>query len=215
MRPLAESRIGAATSSAPGDYRDALDTSREIADPAWVARSLSNLAYALRGLDKTDEALLTAEEALVGFAELGDESGQAGALRLIAILRAAVGELDVAERAAADARALFEALNQPFDLAWTLRQVGMIELKKGNRREARRVLSEALRLFTTAQDASSVPVIVADLASVARAEGDIEKANALVQTSRSLQVASGAEWARVVDRLEHRDRITDDYQNAT
>ena len=196
-------------------YRDALDTSREIADPAWVARSLSNLAYALRGLDKTDEALLTAEEALVGFAELGDESGQAGALRLIAILRAAVGELDVAERAAADARALFEALNQPFDLAWTLRQVGMIELKKGNRREARRVLSEALRLFTTAQDASSVPVIVADLASVARAEGDIEKANALVQTSRSLQVASGAEWARVVDRLENRDRITDDYQNAT
>ena len=196
-------------------YRDALHVSREIADPAWVARSLSNLAYALRGVDKADEALATAEEAFACFTKLGDRSGQAGALRLIAILRAAAGDLDAAEAAAADAQALFEALDRPFDLAWTLRQSGMIHLKKGNLSEARRVLSEALRLFTGAHDASSVPVIMADLASVARAEGDDEKANTLSQTSRSLQVATGAEWARIVDRLEHRDQSARDDQDAT
>jgi predicted ATPase/DNA-binding SARP family transcriptional activator len=196
-------------------YRDALHTSREIADPAWVARSLSNLAYALRGVDKADEALATAEEALACFTKIGDRSGQAGALRLIAILRAAAGDLDAAETAAASAEALFEALDRPFDLAWTLRQAGMIHLKKGNPSDARRVLSEALRLFTAAHDASSVPVIMADLASVARAEGDDEKANTLSQTSRSLQIATGAEWARIVDRLEHRDRTAKDDQDAT
>jgi predicted ATPase/DNA-binding SARP family transcriptional activator len=196
-------------------YRDAVHESREIADPAWVARSLSNLAYALRGVDKAEEALATAEEALACFTKLGDMSGEAGALRLIAILRAAAGELDSAETAAADARALFEALDRPFDLAWTLRQVGMIQLKKGNASEARSLLSEALRLFTAAHDASSVPVIMADLASVARVEGDAEKARTLSQTSRSLQVASGAEWARIVDRLEHRERTATDDQDVT
>jgi predicted ATPase/DNA-binding SARP family transcriptional activator len=194
-------------------YRDALRTSREIADPAWVARSLSNLAYALRGVDKADEALATAEQAFACFTKLSDRSGQAGALRLIAILRAAAGDFDAAETAAADAQTLFEAMDQPFDLAWTLRQVGMIQLKKGNANEARRILSEALRLFTAAHDASSVPVIMADLASVASAEGDTEKANTLSQTSRSLQVATGAEWARIVDRLEHRERTAKDDQN--
>jgi tetratricopeptide (TPR) repeat protein len=196
-------------------YREALHTSHEIADPAWVARSLSNLAYALRGVDKADEALATAEEALAYFTKIGDRSGEAGALRLIAILRAAAGELDAAQTAAAEARALFEALDQPFDLAWTLRQVGMIHLKKGNPSDARRVLSEALRLFTAAHDASSVPVIMDDLASVARAEGDIEKARTLSQSSRSLQVTTGAEWARIVDRLEHRERSAKDEQDLT
>jgi hypothetical protein len=89
----------------------------------------------------------------------------------------------------------------------------MIQLKKGDASEARRVLSEALRLFTAAHDASSVPVILADLASVANAEGDSEKASTLAQTSRSLQVATGAEWARIVDRLEHRERTAKDDQN--
>jgi predicted ATPase/DNA-binding SARP family transcriptional activator len=196
-------------------YREALRTSREIVDPAWVARSLSNLAYALRGVDKADEALATAEEALACYTEIGDRSGEAGALRLIAILYAAAGELDAAQTAAADAQALFEALDRPFDLAWTLRQVGMIHLKKGNPGDARRVLAEALRLFTAAHDASSVPVIMADLASVARAEGDLEKASTLSQTSRSLQVATGAEWARIVDRLEHREQTAKNEQDAT
>jgi tetratricopeptide (TPR) repeat protein len=196
-------------------YRNALHTSREIADPAWVARSLSNLAYALRGVDKADEALATAEEALACFTKLGDRSGEAGALRLIAILRAAASDLDAAETAAADAQELFEALDRPFDLAWTLRQVGMIQLKKGNTSEARRVLSEALHLFTAAHDASSIPVIMADLASVARAEGDTEHASALAQTSRSLQVTTGAEWARIVDRLEHREPTAKDEQDVT
>jgi predicted ATPase len=196
-------------------YRDALDMSREIADPAWIARSLSNLAYALRGVDKADEALTTAEEALAYFTKIGDRSGEAGALRLIAILRAAAGELDAAHTAAAEAQALFEALDRPFDLAWTLRQVGMIHLKKGNPSDARRVLSEALRLFAAAHDASSVPVIMADLASVARAEGDIETASTLSQSSKSLQVATGAEWARIVDRLEHREQTSKNDQDAT
>jgi predicted ATPase/DNA-binding SARP family transcriptional activator len=196
-------------------YRDALHTSREIADPAWMARSLSNLAYALRGVDKADEALATAEEALACFIKIGDRSGEAGALRLIAILRAAAGELDAAETAAADAQALFEALDRPFDLAWTLRQVGMIQLKKGNPSDARRVLSEALRLFTAAHDASSIPVIMSDLASVARAEGDNEQARTLAQTSKSLQVATGAEWARIVDRLEHREQTPKNDQDVT
>ena len=196
-------------------YRDALRTSREIADSAWIARSLSNLAYALRGVDNADEALTTAEEALACFAALGDRSGEAGAMRLIAILGAAAGDLNRAEARAADAQALFEALDQPFDLAWTLRQVGMIELRKGNPSRARHVLSEALRLFTELQDASSVPVIIADLASVARADGDADEASRLSQTSRSLQAATGAEWARIVDRLEHREQAPHDDQGAT
>jgi predicted ATPase len=191
-------------------YRAALDTSREIGDPAWIARSLSNLAYALRGAAKAAEALPIAAEALAGFSVLDDKSGQAGALRLIAILRAAAGDLDDAERAASRARALFEEMDRPFDLAWTLRQVGMIHLKKGNPAESRRVLSEALHLFTAARDASSVPVILADLAAVARAEGDADTANTLVRSSRSLQAATGAEWARIVDRLEHRELDTED-----
>jgi predicted ATPase/DNA-binding SARP family transcriptional activator len=196
-------------------YRDALHTSREIADPAWMARSLSNLAYSLRGVDKADEALATAEDALGCFIKIGDKSGEASALRLIAILRAAAGELDAAETAAANAQALFESLDRPFDLAWTLRQVGMIHLKKGNPSDARRVLSEALRLFTAAHDASSIPVIMADLASVARAEGDNEQASTLAQTSKSLQVATGAEWARIVDRLEHREQTPKNDQDVT
>ena len=113
--------------------------------------------------------------------------------------------------AAAEGISLYSAS----DLAWTLRQVGMIHLKKGNPSDARRVLSEALRLFTAAHDASSVPVIMADLASVARAEGDIEKASTLSQRSRSLQVETGAEWARIVDRLEHREQTARDEQDAT
>jgi tetratricopeptide (TPR) repeat protein len=185
-------------------YREALNASREIADREWVARSLSNLAYALRGTGKPEEALAAAEEAFAGFTELGDTSGRAGALRLLAILHAARGELDRAEEAAAVAKALFETLNRPFDLAWTLRQIGMIQLKKGRPADARRVLAEALRLFTAAHDTSSAPVIIDDLAAVARAEGDMETAGSLIRQSRSLQDATGAEWATIVDGLERR-----------
>ena len=196
-------------------YRDALHASRELDDPAWVARSLSNLAYALRGLDKPAEALTTAEQALARFRALGDRSGEAGAMRLVAILRAAAGDLNGAEAAAADAQMLFEALDQPFDLAWTLRQIGMIQLRKGNPSQARHILSDALRLFTALHDASSVPVLIADLAAVARAEGDADEANTLSQTSRSLQAATGAEWALIVDRLEHREPDAEDDQGVS
>lgn len=197
---------------AAATYREAVDVSRTIDDPDWAARSLSNLAYALRGMDRIDEALAAAHEALRRFTTQGNKAGAAGALRLIAILNSATGDLDSADAAAAEAKALFETLDRPFDLAWTLRQVGMLQLKRGHPAEARRVLSEALRLFNIAHDTSGAPVIMADLASVASAEGDTDSASKLMTDSRSMQMTTGAQWARIVDRLEHRANMPDDQE---
>ena len=186
-------------------YRACLDASRAVSDRTWVARSLSSLAYALRGVDpSSDEALRTAEEALSEFQELADVAGAAGALRLIAILRAARDELAQARAAAESARQLFERLERPFDLGWALRQVGVIAMKTGDLRGADSALREALRLFAQIQDVSSIPVILGDLAALARAEGDAARAELLSGAAGALQLSSGAEWARVVNRLEKR-----------
>jgi predicted ATPase len=190
-------------------YRQCLAESRRIFNPAWIARSLSNLAYALRGqAGASAEAMTTAEEALALFRHLGDEVGTAGALRLTAILHAQRGELDLAQATADEARVLFTQLHRPFDLAWTLRQVGMIALDAGQLLDAGSGLREALRLLAEVQDVSGIPVLLGDLAVLARAEGDPDRAARLLSAASALQASSGARWASVVRDLDKRPQLT-------
>jgi tetratricopeptide (TPR) repeat protein len=190
-------------------YRTCLEVSRKSGDRDWSARSLSSLAYTLRGLAGTsgsagsaDLALRTAEKALAEFRDLGDDAGEAGALRLIAILQAARGNLDVARVAADTALHIFARLNRPFDLAWTLRQVGVIEMRGGQMSDAGRSLRDSLRLFAGLLDISSMPVLLGDLATLAVAQGDPERAAHLSDAAAAMQASSGARWASVVRKLD-------------
>lgn len=190
-------------------YRQCLAESRHIENPAWTARSLSCLAYALRGQDGASaEALTTAEEALALYRRLEDDLGTAGVLRLTAILRAQRGELDLARGAANEARDLFTLLKRPYDLAWTLRQVGMIALDTGQLLEAGAGLREALRLLAEVHDVSGIPVLLGDLAVLARTQGDPARAARLLSAASALQAASGARWASVVRDLDKRPHRT-------
>jgi predicted ATPase/class 3 adenylate cyclase len=190
-------------------YRRCLAESRRIDNLAWTARSLSCLAYALRGrANASTEALTAAEQALALFRRLGDDVGTAGVLRLMAILRAQRGELDLAQAAANEARVRFTLLNRPFDLAWSLRQVGMIALDTGRLLEAGAALRDALRLLAEVHDVSGIPVLLGDLAVLARAEGDLDRAARLHSAASTLQASSGARWATVVRDLDKSPHTT-------
>jgi predicted ATPase/class 3 adenylate cyclase len=197
--------------SAERRYRWCLRRTQELGDPALIARSLSNLAYALRGVEGGGvEAMEAAIEALSVFTQLNDLAGQATVMRLIAILHAGNDNLDEAAVAAAHAQKHFRDLDRPFDLAWTLRQVGMIERRRQRYPEARAALTQALRLFVDSHDTSSIPVILSDLASVAEAAGDRDWARRLTRASGAAQATTGADWADIVNRLERRPSNSSD-----
>ena len=90
----------------------------------------------------------------------------------------------------------------------------MIALDTGQLPEAGAGLREALRLLAEVHDVSGIPVLLGDLAVLARTQGDPARAARLLSAASALQASSGARWASVVrdlDKHPHRtppERVT-------
>ncbi|MFE9577480.1 BTAD domain-containing putative transcriptional regulator [Nocardia sp. NPDC006044] len=189
--------------SAVENYRRAADIDRAEGDEHGLARGLSNLAKALLGVGRMDEALACAAES-DGYAKRFDDSHILALTEQVrAGIAAAAGDLDAAEVHCRTALSRMgeEIGTADIDLADVL-------IERGALAEARELLDRVLDDSAPGQTTwlAALPVS----AALAWAEGDFAAAATLVDETTAAHAASGFGWPRYVDRLDTvRRRLAD------
>ncbi len=188
------------------DYEIALAIWREIGDQREIANATYNLSfcYSMALVEEVPpdarqraDALLA--EALTIYRSLGDDAGEANVYWGIGIQHYFAGDNAEAAVAFEAALALYRKVGDRTQEAWSLHQLGSSRLKLGETDVARVELADGLRLFTDAGDVAGVTLGLDDMAAVAVADGDFERAARLWGLARRLQASSGTGLAGVVE----------------
>jgi predicted ATPase/class 3 adenylate cyclase len=181
-------------------YEEALVIWREVGDKGELANALYNRAYAdvilvMGGMDRSPEALMAGrsklEEALVLYEETGDVAGQGNILW-------GLGSFDYFSARAGDAEEwyrraleLHRASGHRTMEAWSLHMLALSAAGQRHFDEALEQGRHAMRHFYEAGDVSGVTLTLDDLAIVALATGDQERAGRLWGAARHLQQTTG------------------------
>jgi predicted ATPase/class 3 adenylate cyclase len=184
-------------------YDECLELARSAGDPREIANALYNDAFpptvTSKDLPKS-RALL--EEGLPIYRQLGDEAGVAKCLWALGICYYRQDDLGLAVDALDNAAALFRRLGDRFSLGWALFVRANVALKSGEPARAKSFGTEGLAIFADAQDPTGAALLLATLAGVARAEGDILRAARLSGASEAQEASSGAGLGSAVDSVE-------------
>jgi predicted ATPase/class 3 adenylate cyclase len=184
-------------------YDECLELARSAGDPGEIANALYNDAFpaTVTGKDlPKSQALLV--EGLPIYRQLGDEAGVAKCLWALGICHYRQDELGLAVDALDNAAALFRWLGDRFSLGWALFVRANVALKIGDPATARSFGTEALAIFAGAQDPTGAALLLATLAGVARAEGDMVRAARLSGASEAQEASSGAGLGSALDSVE-------------
>jgi predicted ATPase/class 3 adenylate cyclase len=190
-------------------YREAVDLWRSLGDRAELANALYNYSFTFTvpddpsgevgNLDPDGVGYATLEEALGLYRELGDERGEGNVLWGLGnkAFFARTGDGGAAKFAAALEK--FRQVGDRTMEAWSLHMLGGAQVRTGSLPEAGDNLRHALRHFYEAGDAAGVTLVLDDLASLALALDDLERAARLWGAARNLTNATGASLAGFVD----------------
>jgi predicted ATPase/class 3 adenylate cyclase len=190
-------------------YHEAVRLWRALGDRAELANGLYNFSFvftvpedpSLGPVDIDPEGLgrLALDEALALYRELGDERGEANVLW-------GLGNRDYFSRAPGAGAELFAASLVKFRHvgdrtmeAWALHMLGGAQTRLGDLVAAGDNLEHALRHFHSAGDTAGLTLVLDDLASLALAREDAERAARLWGAARNLTNATGASLAGFVD----------------
>jgi predicted ATPase/class 3 adenylate cyclase len=157
-------------------YDEALAIERELGDPARLAETLYNEAFAVAGEDDLEAAARLLDESLELFRQVGNEPGVARVLVMQVVPDAMAGAWDRViarvEEGAAIWRRLGDRLNLAFGLIW----LGFAYGRAGRPDDARATALEALELFRGADNATGIALAFQDLAFLLTWEGRHEDA---------------------------------------
>lgn len=151
-------------------------------------------------------------EALVEARAVENRSAIAGALYLLARVAMEQGDLDDAHRQFAEALALFRELGHRPMAGWVLKLLGdLTRLREpANREGVLALYQEALDLFREADHTPGIATVLDNgLASLARTEGDVARAHALIRESLALRWTRHDRWG-LTGGLEHMAAIVGD-----
>ena len=109
-----------------------------------------------------------------------------------------------AARVLDEAIALFRELDDAFDLGWALHTRGCVAVHAKDLETARAAFNEGMHIFSQATDRSGIVILLDDLAELARANGERERALRLKGAFTALKRATGVELAAVIVQLEGR-----------
>jgi DNA-binding SARP family transcriptional activator/tetratricopeptide (TPR) repeat protein len=130
----------------------ALQASRDLADPARIARASVALSAVLQQTGRHETALPRAEEAAEFYRSLGDRRGEAEALDLIGLAHQRTSRSREALAYFHEAGTLYETAEDPRGVADALSHSGIACWHLGRSAEAHDVLREALSLYREVGD---------------------------------------------------------------
>ena len=188
-------------------YAEALKLQRQIGDKEAIARALYNSGFPLFHT-KVDSPLGVAifSEARDLYRELGDRQGVGRCLWGLGnvLYYSEHPDMTGAARVLDEAIALFRELDDAFDLGWALHTRGCVAVHAKDLETARAAFNEGMHIFSQATDRSGIVILLDDLAELARANGERERALRLKGAFTALKRATGVELAAVIVQLEGR-----------
>ena len=187
-------------------YHAALAEARLAGDPALLAETLYNAAFAPTPEPPASAMFELArdhvDEALVLYRELGDSRG-------IANTNWALGLDATARRDWAGARGFLEEglrayreIDDPFGSGWALHELAVVDANSGALEDAELRAREALGIFARAGDLSAAVLLLLDLAFIARLRGDADRAWRLAGAADAIRRQSGADLVGVAPWLD-------------
>jgi tetratricopeptide (TPR) repeat protein len=176
-------------------YAEAVRLAEQTGDTATLAEAVFNLAFAEWQLGRMEEGVRLADRSQGLYADLGDADGVARGLWLHGVLAFVSGDLDGAERLLEQAVDRQRERPDGFHLGWSLRMLGRTLLLQGRSGPARGLLEESLRMFAPVGDVSAIVLHLADFATLAALEQDIERELRLAGAERQLQRLTGTDQA--------------------
>lgn len=191
-------------------YGRALDLWRDIGDRREIANALYDRAYAemivVMGGTPTPTALDTGkalmEEALAIYQDLGDRRGEANLLWGLGSIYYFTADASEAEAWYRRALDLHRAAGDRTMEAWSLHMLALAQAGQRHWDEARETARHALAHFHEASDVSGVTLVIDDLAIIAMADGDGERAGRLWGAARHLQQLTGTGLADYVHQTK-------------
>jgi non-specific serine/threonine protein kinase len=186
--------------TAKRQYEEALTLWREIGDKRELANALYNRAYAdiilvMGGIDRRPEVLQPGrerlEEALALYEEIGDVAGQGNIMWGLGSFHYFSAEADQAQQWYRRSLELHRASGHRTMEAWSLHMLALSAAGQRHFDEALEQGRHAMRHFYEAGDVSGVTLTLDDLAIVAVANGDQERAGRLWGAARHLQQTTG------------------------
>ena len=189
-------------------YDAALAQARAQDDRSVLARALYNRAYAdmivvMHGSappDTLDEAYDMLAEALAIYQELGDAGGEGNIVWGLGSFHYFTADAVTAETWFRRSLALHRAAGDRTMEAWSLHMTALAGIGQHYFDDARTNARHALSHFAEAGDISGVTLVVDDLALVAVALGDHDRAGRLWGAARHLQQTTGTTLADYVDQ---------------
>jgi predicted ATPase/class 3 adenylate cyclase len=189
-------------------YAAALELARASGDKREIAQALYNLLFAPAPSTSPEEwaAQLAqgssqAREALALFRELGDERGVAWALWGLGEAALYNAQWTAAEGVFTEALGHFERLDDLFGQGWALFTRGTARHAEGRLELAVADQRRALELFSVAGDVSGIALVLAEMARLAQADGDLERAHRIAGAAKKVEDASGAHLASTIPSL--------------
>ena len=189
-------------------YDEALAVWRELGDPREIANALFNRAYAdmivIMGGGADDDQLTGGramlEEALELYRGAGDRAGEGNALWGLGSYHYFTADAARAEDWYREALELHRASDQRTMEAWSLHMLALAAAGQRHWDEARDRARHALQHFYAAGDVSGVTLTLDDMAIIAVADGDSERAGRLWGAARNLQRTTGTALADYVEQ---------------
>ena len=164
----------------------ALQASRDIADPARIARAALALSAVRQQTGQHEAAIPLAEEAAAIYRSLADRSGEAGALDQIGLAHQRTARSREALAYFSEARILYRAAADPRGVADTLSHSGIACWYLGRYPEAHASMREALSLYRDVGDRRGEAKVHNNLGPVHLSNG--YHRDALGAYQRSLQI---------------------------
>ncbi len=188
-------------------YAEALEIQRQIGDKPAIARALYNSGFPLfhKKVD-SPKAVAIFSQALELYRELGDRQGVGRCLWGMgnSLYYSEQPDTTAAARVLDEAIAEFRELDDAFDLGWALHTRGCVAMHVRDRETARGAFNEGMAIFAQATDRSGIVILLDDLAELALANGEMERALRLKGAFTALKKATGVELAAVIIQLEGR-----------
>lgn len=174
---------------APGHLMAALRAFEQLSDTHGRALALAGLAFADRVSGRCEQALVRYQQALAGYAEVGDLVGEVDALANMAQILTDRDQYDRARQLLDQAIARCRLLNAPRITAQTEHRLGEFHLRAGDLRRAERSFRLVLAVVRNEGDMVGECHALAGLGAVYTRRGQYELAH--VDLSAALTISRG------------------------
>ena len=181
--------------------RQALALGQQMGDPFTIAVAQQNVGTSLRRMWSLKESLVSLDESVRIFKDIGARWEVASSLGDRAMVQRYEGRLDAADRDLREALDLCRRLGERSLISWTASELVRVLLLRGAREAARQLFDESSPILVTEEPGSRVTAAVTE-SLLALAEGDRERAERIAVEVLQQGTAGGVQLVLVEGEVE-------------